>query len=69
MRGLAQRLEEDTVTVERAKPPTGKKPAATALQELEKRLGAPLPAMVKLLADWRVEVGDSSFGHPSSRPR
>lgn len=66
VRGLAQRLEEDTVTVERAKPPAGKKPAAAALQDLEKRLGAPLPAMVKLLADWRVEIGDSSFVHPSS---
>ncbi|MBB6558994.1 hypothetical protein HNP48_001658 [Acidovorax soli] len=66
VRGLAKRLEEGTVTVERAKLPAGKPPAATALPQLEKRLGAPLPAMVRLLADWRVEVGDSSFVHPSA---
>lgn len=66
VRGLAQRLEEGTVTVEPAKPKPGKKPAAAALQELEKRLGAPLPAMVRLLADWSIEVGDSTFVHPSS---
>lgn len=66
VRGLARRLEEGTVTVEPATPQPGKKPAAAALQALEKRLGAPLPAMLRLLADWSIQVGDSSFVHPSS---
>lgn len=66
VRGLSKRLEEGTIKVEKASPQPGKKPAPAALQDLEKRLGAPLPPMVKLLADWDILVGDSYFMHPSS---
>ena len=66
IRGLAKHLEEGTISVESAKPKPGKKPAAATLQDVEKRLGTPLPAMVKLLADWDIRLGDSSFLHPSS---
>lgn len=44
-----------------AKATLGNKPAKAVLQDLEKRLGVPLPAMVKVLEQWHVNFGDSYF--------
>ena len=65
VRALSKKLEEGSLAVQPAKPVPGKKPANAALQDLEKRLGAPLPAMLKLLADWDIQVGDSYFLAPA----
>lgn len=44
-----------------AKTSPGSKPAKAALQELEKRMGVPLPAMLNVLEQWDVNFGDSYF--------
>ena len=61
VRGLAAKLEEGGVVVKPGDAGAKKKPAKAAFADLEKALGAPLPAAVKVLGEWRIEVGDSYF--------
>ncbi len=61
VRGLAAKLEQGTVTVKAGDGGAKKKPAKAAFEDLEKSLGVPLPALVRVLGDWQIQVGDSYF--------
>jgi hypothetical protein len=60
IRGLAARLE-GAFTIQPGDGGARKKPAKLAFADLEKSLGAALPAQVKVLGDWQIKVDHSSF--------
>lgn len=61
VRGLAAKLDDGAVTVEPGDGGAKKKPAKAAFADLEKALGVPLPAAVRVLGDWKIHIGDSGF--------
>lgn len=60
IRGLAARLE-GAFTIQPGDGGAKKKPAKAAFADLEKSLGAALPAPVKALGDWQIKVDHSIF--------
>lgn len=60
VRGLAAKLD-GAIEVEAGDAGAKKKPAKAAFADLEKSLGVALPPLVKVLGDWRIEIGDSYF--------
>ncbi|MES2612684.1 MAG: hypothetical protein V4679_20695 [Pseudomonadota bacterium] len=59
VRGLASKMW--FVTVKPWDADVRQRPAGPVFADLEKRLGAPLPPLVKVLGDWRITVQDSAF--------